>query len=136
MQQCEAISERLPTGQGQQFSVCSSSQRSLSATAAFLPTETRPYSTHGDSNSESLRERLESNGAATSLGISEKLVIGIDPDNHGAVAVIRIPEACTGVLDYLSQAEVEIHDMPLEEISVGKRIRRYDNAAATPLLHL
>ncbi len=77
---------------------------------------------------EVLQERLASNGAATASSTRQKVVIGIDPDNHGAVAVIRIPEACSGVLEHLSQVDVEIHDMPLEEISVGKRIRRWAHA--------
>ena len=99
-------------------------QGSVSAKAALPTTATRPSTSHGFEYTETLEGRLQRNGTATAAGINEQTIIGIDPDNGGAVAVISVPQENIGVLEHLSQTDVEIHDMPLEEINVGKRIRR------------
>lgn len=53
-------------------------------------------------------------------------MIGIDPDNGGAIAVVRLGRdvSANDMLEALAHVEVEIHDMPLEKISVGKRERK------------
>ena len=57
-------------------------------------------------------------------------MIGIDPDNSGAIAVVKLGAASQGegvdkdIMQALSNVEIEVFDMPLEKISVGKRQRR------------
>lgn len=76
------------------------------------------------SYTETQQVRKQSNGTATAASTNKKAVIGIDPDNQGAVAIISLPVENDGLLEHLSQTDVEVYDMPLEEINVGKRIRR------------
>lgn len=56
--------------------------------------------------------------------IKEHLVVGIDPDNHGAVAVVRISQGCVPLLEALQNASPDIYDMPLEKVVKGKRVRK------------
>ena len=69
-------------------------------------------------------------GLAQAASTGRRTVIGIDPDNSGAIAVVKLGAASQGVggekdiMQALSNVEVEVFDMPLEKISVGKRQRR------------
>jgi len=62
------------------------------------------------------------------VSTGRRTVIGIDPDNSGAIAVVRLGVDSQGgegnMLKALSKVEVEVHDMPVEKISVGKRLRK------------
>lgn len=51
-------------------------------------------------------------------------LIGIDPDASGALAVMQW-DVPTGPEDLqLQEAGIQVHDMPLESVPVGKRLRR------------
>ena len=51
-------------------------------------------------------------------------MIGVDPDNSGAVTIIKLHAPEGGIRKALQNAEVVVHDMPCALISVGKRFRR------------
>lgn len=54
----------------------------------------------------------------------DSTIIGIDPDNHGAVAVIRPEPASGSILADASKYSLGVYDMPLEKVNVGKRVRK------------
>lgn len=54
----------------------------------------------------------------------DNVIIGIDPDNHGAVAVIRVQQIDSSALSELDSLAVKVYDIPLEKVHVGKRIRK------------
>lgn len=59
--------------------------------------------------------------------------MGIDPDNHGAVAVVRLQADEGPLLEALGKAIPQIFDMPLEKVAKGKRIRKWvDHYPAWP----
>lgn len=59
-------------------------------------------------------------------------MVGIDPDNGGAIAVVRLWYDIEGggLLEALSRGDVEIHDMPLEKVLLAKRERNQADAPA------
>lgn len=69
--------------------------------------------------------QMESNASRNEL-----VVIGIDPDAHGALAVMRVP--CTALPPkdvtppefFSHEPEVRIYDMPNEEALLSKRVRK------------
>lgn len=51
-------------------------------------------------------------------------LLGIDPDASGAVAVMHWDAADGPHALQLQDATLQIHDMPLESVPVGKRLRK------------
>ena len=64
----------------------------------------------------------------TSLNVAvagwKRVLVGIDPDNSGAVAIISISVDSSSMLEVLRNIDVAVHDMPCMQVSVGKRQRR------------
>ncbi|KAL0041808.1 hypothetical protein WJX79_005357 [Trebouxia sp. C0005] len=86
-----------------------------------------PSSSIAPSLSRDDLDRLFASEAADSLVVptAQKLcVLGIDPDIGGAIAVMQwdLPSSATQL--QLQDAKVELHDMPLVSVSVGKRFQR------------
>ena len=57
---------------------------------------------------------------------TSSVVLGIDPDNQGAVAVVRFQQAGLQppIHTALQAVSVEVHDMPCIGVPVGKRTRK------------
>lgn len=63
--------------------------------------------------------------AASPLSTVRKLcVLGIDPDISGAIAVMQwhIPTSAAEL--ELQHATIQMHDMPVTKVAIGKKIRR------------
>lgn len=58
-------------------------------------------------------------------------MLGIDPDASGAVAVMHWDVAAGPEALKLEDATLQVHDMPLESVPVGKRMRKW---VLSPLL--
>jgi hypothetical protein len=66
------------------------------------------------------------------------VLIGVDPDVHGALAMLRWRNAgaLAGAtpLQLVAAAEVEVHDMPIEIWKLGKRDKKHPDAVALDAL--
>lgn len=51
-------------------------------------------------------------------------VLGIDPDISGAVAVMHWHVPATAAELELQDATIQMHDMPVTKVAIGKKIRR------------
>ena len=51
-------------------------------------------------------------------------VLGIDPDISGAVAVMHWQVPATAAELELQDATIQMHDMPVTKVAIGKKIRR------------
>ncbi len=72
-------------------------------------------------------DRLFASEAAASLVVptAQKLcVLGIDPDIGGAIAVMQWELTSSATQLQLQDAKVELHDMPLVSVAIGKRFQR------------
>ncbi|DBB02359.1 TPA: hypothetical protein ACH3X3_011365 [Trebouxia sp. C0006] len=72
-------------------------------------------------------DRLFASEAADSLVVptAQKVcVLGIDPDIGGAIAVMQWDLIPSATQLQLQDAKVELHDMPLVSVSIGKRFQR------------
>ena len=51
-------------------------------------------------------------------------VLGIDPDLCGAIAVMHWHVSATAAELELQDATIQMHDMPVTKVAIGKKIRR------------
>lgn len=58
-------------------------------------------------------------------------VLGIDPDISGAVAVLQWELFSDSTQLQLQDAKIELHDMPVVSVAIGKRFQRCRTIAAT-----
>ena len=52
-------------------------------------------------------------------------VLGIDPDISGAIAVMQWNVSPTVAKLELQDATIQIYDMPVTKVAIGKKLRRY-----------
>jgi len=86
-----------------------------------------PSSSIAPSLSRDDLDRLFASEAAASLVVptAQKLcVLGIDPDIGGAIAVMQWELTSSATQLQLQDAKVELHDMPLVSVAIGKRFQR------------
>lgn len=63
--------------------------------------------------------------AALPLPTARKLcVLGIDPDISGAIAVLQWHVSASAAELELQDAIIQMHDMPVTKVAIGKKIRR------------
>lgn len=63
--------------------------------------------------------------AASPLPTARKLcVLGIDPDISGAIAVLQWHVPTSAAELELQDATIQMHDMPVTKVAIGKKIRR------------
>ena len=74
------------------------------------------------------RDALEATfaeGAASPLPtVCELYVLGIDPDISGAIAVMQWHVPASAAELELQDATIQMHDMPITKVAIGKKIRR------------
>ena len=107
-------------------SVCSAAQR---RTYVSNPAEEalQLHSTEStDSTDKLAAERLALQAALARCPSTQSIcLLGIDPDASGALAVMHWDLAAGLETPQLGNATLQVHDMPLESVPVGKRLRKY-----------
>ena len=66
--------------------------------------------------------------ASSSSGLRKLCVLGIDPDISGAVAIMQWNVSATGAKLELQDATIQMHDMPVTQVAIGKKVRRYPDS--------
>lgn len=69
---------------------------------------------------------LEEVETAASAAITQqkRVLLAVDPDNSGAVAVAHLQADGGPLLALLHRTDVTLHDMPCLKVAVGKRQRK------------
>lgn len=100
-------------------------RRSYGRTPAEAPAEEPLQPSSTDELDRVAAERALKAAFAQQLGVQSICLLGIDPDASGAVAVMHWDVAAGPEALQLQNATLQIHDMPLECVPVGKRLRKY-----------